>query len=247
MKILPKQLLYTLLQHHKSRWRRDLMDNVFFYGSEWNCDFFASINPVWSSWGTAPSEHIKTSPQHTGSIKTAAILAVIKSKWYGPERCETSLAYLDVSWLFLQDEIGDFFRNLQRKRQKQISQSGFAMIFSRRRKNNNEWKAYSSSNTFHRHMRRHVHFGYGEKITTQFSWMWFLRKIKWNHSSDRDTDWLLWTAYFRQEWRLKKRKNWLLGCFHPNFIIATANMSLVWKCWLKLSGREQRKKCFWHF
>lgn len=34
------------------------------------------------------------------------------------ERCETSPAYLDVSWLFLQDEIGDFFRNLQKEKAK---------------------------------------------------------------------------------------------------------------------------------
>lgn len=65
------------------------------------------------------------------SRKRAGVLAVASKwclgGWNGSGRprkaaFDTLEAYLDVSWLFLQDEIGHLFRNLHRKRQKQITQ-----------------------------------------------------------------------------------------------------------------------------
>lgn len=43
---------------------------------------------------------------------------------------DTLQAYLDISWLFLQDEISDLFRNLQKKRRKQISQSSLFILLT---------------------------------------------------------------------------------------------------------------------
>lgn len=50
--------------------------------------------------------------------------------WAPDEVRDTFQAYLDVSWLFLQDEIGDLFRNLQRKRRKQISQKSLFILLT---------------------------------------------------------------------------------------------------------------------